>query len=148
MIQSGSSLARRLSVKAHSLCLCVFLLFPGRRKDSFHPVHSCRVQATGSAPVPRERRPALVCHAISRSQGWPVWEKLCGCIPKSALHALLFFLPSLHPEHTMKTTAAATDSSPPSQHKAALSHLQSGLCSFKVNCFMATKCCLGISFLS
>lgn len=85
-----------------SLCVCVFLLFPSRRKDSFHPIHSCRVQATDSAPVHRERRPALVCHAISSSQGWPVWEKLCGWVPKSALHALLFFCPPRIPSTQWK----------------------------------------------
>ncbi|CAM4688953.1 unnamed protein product [Leuciscus chuanchicus] len=68
-------------------------------------------RAGGPAPGPGERGPALMCHAISGSQGWPAWEKLGGPVPKSALHALLF-LPSLSPKHTMKTTATATISSP------------------------------------
>lgn len=53
----------------------------------------------------------LVCHTISGSQGCLAWEKLHGHVPKSALHALLFLL-SLIRVHTMKTTAAASFSSP------------------------------------
>lgn len=108
--QSGSNPGTQVSASVCG-CLCVFLLFPDRRKDSFHPKHAFLEKAGGPAPGPGERGPALMCHAISGSQGWPAWEKLGGPVPKSALHAL-FFLPSPSPKHTMKTTATATISSP------------------------------------
>lgn len=54
----------------------------------------------------------LVCHTISGSQGCLAWEKLHGPVPKSALHALLFWL-SLIRANTMKTTATASFLKPP-----------------------------------
>jgi len=133
MWPSMSKLGTQLSA---NVCVCFFYSQAGGRIPFIPNMLAWRRRAGSPAPGPGERGPALMCHAISGSQGWPAWEKLGGPVPKSALHALLF-LPSPSPKHTMKTTATATISSPSLNTRLPLVTRKLPFYN-QVNCFMAT----------
>ncbi len=120
--QSGSNPGTQVSASVCG-CLCVFLLFPDRRKDSFHPKHAFLEKAGGPCPWARREGPSpdVPCYqwfprlASLGKAGWTCSKISITCI-------IVLTLPES--KHTMKTTATATISSPSLNTKAALSHSQ------------------------